>query len=408
MTILLHIDMNCFYASVEQALNPTLKGKPVAIGGDPKERRGVVVTCSYEARAQGVYTTMRVREALAICPSLIVLKPNFERYRAASKAMFDILKSYTHLVEPVSIDEGYVDVTAMTQGADAIALARDIQQRILTELDLPCSIGIAPNKFLAKTASDMKKPMGITVLRKRQVQELLWPRQVIEMHGVGKKTAEKLHAHNIQTIGDLANTEKHLLKQWFGKNGERMYERAHGIDKRPVDPEAIYDTKSVGNSTTLAENIISMRKLDEVISDLSLRVANRLQAKYLAGTTVSIQLRTADWQQTTRSKTLLNAIYTAHDIAREAKVLAHKFWDGSPLRLVGVSVSHVKNRQQRVEQLDLFTFHDHVRDEPVINVVNELREKFGDHIIARGAVVKKSTYDAPTSFSKDFLDDHRK
>lgn len=408
MAILFHIDMNCFYASVEQALNPKLKGKPVAIGGDPKERRGVVVTCSYEARAQGVYTTMQVREALKVCPTLIMLKPQFERYRAASKAMFDILRSYTSLVEPVSIDEGYMDVTAITQGADAIALAQQIQQRILRELDLPCSIGIAPNKFLAKTASDMKKPMGITVLRKRQVPQLLWPRPVIEMHGVGKKTAEKLQAHQIQTIGDLAHTEKHLLKQWFGKNGERMHDRAHGIDDRVVNPEAIYDTKSVGNSTTLAENIVSMRKLDDVITELSQRVANRLQAKYLAGTTVSIQLRTSDWQQTTRSKTLLNAIYTAYDIAREAKELAHKFWDGAPLRLVGVSVSHVTDWQARVEQLDLFTFHDHVRDEPVMNVVNELRDKFGDHIIARGAVVKKTTYDAPTSFSKDFLDDHRK
>lgn len=408
MAILFHIDMNCFYASVEQALNPKLKGKPVAIGGDPKERRGVVVTCSYEARAQGVYTTMQVREALKVCPTLIMLKPQFERYRAASKAMFDILRSYTSLVEPVSIDEGYMDVTAITQGADAIALAQQMQQRILRELDLPCSIGIAPNKFLAKTASDMKKPMGITVLRKRQVPQLLWPRPVIEMHGVGKKTAEKLQAHQIQTIGDLAHTEKHLLKQWFGKNGERMHDRAHGIDDRVVNPEAIYDTKSVGNSTTLAENIVSMRKLDDVITELSQRVANRLQAKYLAGTTVSIQLRTSDWQQTTRSKTLLNAIYTAYDIAREAKELAHKFWDGAPLRLVGVSVSHVTDRQARVEQLDLFTFHDHVRDEPVMNVVNELRDKFGDHIIARGAVVKKTTYDAPTSFSKDFLDDHRK
>lgn len=408
MAILFHIDMNCFYASVEQALNPKLKGKPVAIGGDPKERRGVVVTCSYEARAQGVYTTMQVREALKVCPTLIMLKPQFERYRAASKAMFDILRSYTSLVEPVSIDEGYMDVTAITQGADAIALAQQIQQLILRELDLPCSIGIAPNKFLAKTASDMKKPMGITVLRKRQVPQLLWPRPVIDMHGVGKKTAEKLQAHQIQTIGDLAHTEKHLLKQWFGKNGERMHDRAHGIDDRVVNPEAIYDTKSVGNSTTLAENIVSMRKLDDVITELSQRVANRLQAKYLAGTTVSIQLRTSDWQQTTRSKTLLNAIYTAYDIAREAKELAHKFWDGAPLRLVGVSVSHVTDRQARVEQLDLFTFHDHVRDEPVMNVVNELRDKFGDHIIARGAVVKKTTYDAPTSFSKDFLDDHRK
>lgn len=408
MAILFHIDMNCFYASVEQAINPALKGKPIAVGGDPKERRGVVVTCSYEARARGVYTTMRVTEARKQCPELIMLKPNFERYRAASNAMFTILREYTDLVEPVSIDEGYMDVTAIVHGADALNLAEDIQQRLKKELDLPCSIGIAPNKFLAKMASDMKKPMGITVLRKRQVEAVLWPKPVIEMHGVGKRTAEKLAAHNIKTIGDLAATSEVDMRAWFGKNGVRMREKAYGIDNRAVDPTSIYDTKSVGNSTTLSENILSERKLNDVISQLSQRVANRLQAKNLAGKTISIQLRSADWKQTTRSKTLVNAIYEQHDIAREAKELATKHWNGAPLRLVGVSISQVENRQQRMEQLDLFTFTDHVRDEPVMNIMNELRDKFGQDIIVRGVRVKKSTYDASTSFSKDFLDDHRK
>lgn len=408
MAILFHIDMNCFYASVEQALNLALKGKAIAVGGDPKERRGVIVTCSYEARARGVYTTMRVSEALKKCPELLMLKPNFERYRAASNAMFTILRHYTDLVEPVSIDEGYMDVTAITHGVDALALAEEIQQRLKRELDLPCSIGIAPNKFLAKTASDMKKPLGITVLRKRQVPQILWPKPVIAMHGVGQRTAEKLATHAIQTIGDLAAATETDMKRWFGKKGIRMREKALGIDNRVVDPTSIYDTKSVGNSTTLAENILTQRKLYEVISQLAERVANRLQAKNLAGMTISIQLRAADWKQTTRSKTLVNAIYEQADIAREAKELATKYWNGAPLRLVGVSVSRVENRQQRMEQLDLFTFTKHVPDEPVMNVMNELRDKFGPHIIARGVRVKKSTYDAPTSFSKDFLDDHRK
>ena len=180
--VIFHLDMNCFYASVEQAHNPSLKGKPIAVAGNEKERRGIIVTSSYEARAKGIYTTMNVGEAKRKCPELLLLPPDFAKYRAASAAIFAILRSYTQLVEPVSIDEGYIDVTELAKTRHPLDLAKEIQDRILHELDLPCSIGIAPNKFLAKTASDMKKPMGITVLRKRQIAELLWPKQVIEKH----------------------------------------------------------------------------------------------------------------------------------------------------------------------------------------------------------------------------------
>lgn len=408
LSILFHIDMNCFYASVEQSLNPRLKGKPVAVGGDPKERRGIIVTCSYEARALGIFTTMRVTDAMKICPQLIILKPNFERYRDASKKMFDILRSYTPLVEPVSIDEGYMDVSEIVNGKEAIQLASVIQRRLQKELDLPCSIGIAPNKFLAKTASDMKKPLGITVLRKREVKDVLWHLPVIEMHGIGKSTAQKLNDLHIQTIGDLATFDPVLLKQSFGKNGLRLFERANGIDDRAVDPESVFDTKSVGNSTTLAENIVSLRKLEETISLLATKVASRLQSKFLAGKTLSIQLKTADWKQITRSQTFTNGLYKQADIAREAKELARRHWNGEALRLVGVMVSHVENRQNRMEQLDIFTFKEHIKDEPVMAVMNELREKYGDQIIVRGMANHTSNFESPTSFSKDFLDDHRK
>ena len=197
--IIFQVDMNSFYASVEQAHNPSLKGKAIAIAGDPKQRRGILVTCSYEARAKGIYTTMSVWEAKRKSPDLILLPPDFPKYRTASKAMFDILRSYTPLVEPVSIDEGYMDVTNIS-GNKAIELAESLQRRILRELDLPCSIGIAPNKFLAKTASDMKKPMGITVLRKRELPEKLWPKKVIEMHGIGESTAHRLNELGIYSI----------------------------------------------------------------------------------------------------------------------------------------------------------------------------------------------------------------
>ncbi|WP_102694266.1 DNA polymerase IV [Rummeliibacillus pycnus] len=407
--IIFHIDMNCFYASVEQAYDPRLKGKALAIAGNPKERRGILVTCSYEARAKGVYTTMSVWEAKRKCPELILMAPNFERYRHASQAMFAILRTYTDLVEPVSIDEGYMDVTEIVHGKEAIELAESIQRRILNELDLPCSIGIAPNKFLAKTASDMKKPMGITILRKRDVSKMLWHLPVIEMHGVGESTAKKLEEIGIHTIGNLANIEEHRIKTILGKNGLRLKNRANGIDRREVDPNAIYDTKSIGNSMTFPIDLMEFSELENAIQKLSEKVAKRLDAKNLAGHTVSIMIRDTDWHNSSRSKTVSNAIYKKEEIAELAVALMKNNWDGSPVRLMGVTVSNVIDKKETAEQLSIFTFEKYVKEEPVLKIVEELQRKFGKDIITKGIKdVKKTTYESQTSFSKDFLDDHKK
>lgn len=405
--IIFHLDMNCFYASVEQALNPKLKGKAIAVAGNPQERRGILVTCSYEARAKGVYTTMPVWEAKQKCPEIILLPPNFDAYRKASKAMFDILRQYTPLVEPVSIDEGYMDVTDLVIGNEAITLAQTIQARLKKELDLPCSIGIAPNKFLAKTASDMKKPMGITVLRKREVPQILWPLKTIEMHGVGASTANKLVAYGIHTIGDLAQKTEKEMHQWMGKNGVRLWRKAHGVDERPVDPESIYTIKSVGNSMTTAIDLVEMRDAVEMIQKLSQKVATRLRAKNLAGTTLQVQMRTADWQNKTRSVSFKNGIFEQQDIEREALKLIRKHWDFEPLRLMGVTVSHVYNRREEAEQLSLFNYKEHAKEEPMLKLVEQFQQKYGKNSLRKGIKVrKKPDYTAQTSFSKDFLDDH--
>ncbi|CEG22905.1 DNA polymerase IV [Planococcus massiliensis] len=406
--MIFHIDMNSFYASVEQSHDPTLKGKPIAIAGNPKERRGIIVTCSYEARAHGIYTTMQVFEAKRKFPELILLPPNFERYRTASKAMFEILRSYTDLVEPVSIDEGYIDMTELAQERNAVSLAEEIQQRILAELDLPCSIGIAPNKFLAKTASDMKKPMGITILRKREIREKLWPLPVIEMHGIGESTAEKLKNLKIATIGDLALANPGLIKEKMGKNGLRLQNRANGIDDRAVDPESIYDTKSVGTSTTLPIDETDEENLRVIFRNLSAKVANRLEAKELAGPTVSIQTRSSEWKNRTRSVTLRNTVWKADDIFRNAWQLFIKNWNGEPLRLVGVTVSNVAAKEDMTEQLSIFNFQEHAKEEPILNLISQLETKFGKNVLSKGVKLKKTSYDSKTSFSKDFLDDHER
>ncbi|CAM5200851.1 DNA polymerase IV OS=Ureibacillus acetophenoni OX=614649 GN=dinB PE=3 SV=1 [Ureibacillus acetophenoni] len=404
--IIFHVDMNSFYASVEQAYNPELKGKALAIAGNPKERRGIIVTSSYEARAKGIYTTMNVGEAVRKCPELIILPPDFPKYRTASKAMFTILREYTEIVEPVSIDEGYIDISELSKKRHPLEIAKEIQLRILHELDLPCSIGIGPNKFLAKTASDMKKPMGITVLRKRDVQAKLWPLPVIEMHGVGESTSKKLASLNIHTIGDLAKANEGLLKQELGKNGVRLRERANGEDKRIVDPESIYETKSVGNSTTLPYDETDFDKLEETFEKLADKVAERLAVKKLCGTTVSIQIRDADWHNHSRSKSLQNPIHLKADIFDEAMKLFTKAWDGAPIRLLGITVSNVQDIQNSAVQLSFDNFEKYAKDEPIYELIDEIEKKYGKGFLQKGITIdKKSTYASKTSFSKDFLED---
>ncbi|MBD7983222.1 DNA polymerase IV [Sporosarcina sp. Sa2YVA2] len=382
--VILHLDMNSFFASVEQSYNPALKGIPMAVAGNPKERRGILVTCSYEARALGIYTTMSVGEAKRICSDIVIVPPDFEKYRIASNAVFSILRTYTDLVEPVSIDEAYIDITHIGGLTNAVQIATNMQQRILHELDLQCSIGIAPNKFLAKTASDMKKPMGITILRKRQVPNLLWPLPVIEMHGIGQSTEKRLHEIGISTIGELANAEELIVKAKLGKNGLRLRNRANGIDDRPVDPEAADERKSVGSSTTLAIDETELEPCLKIFRFLAKKVAKRLHDKGLAGQVVMIQIRTADWHNLTRSRTVMNAVYKEDDIYKEAISLFKLHWKGEPIRLLGITVSNVFPIHELYEQLSFDNFEKYAKEEKMDLLVSELEKKFGPHAVKRG------------------------
>jgi DNA polymerase-4 len=401
--VILHVDMNSFYASVEMAHNPALKGKPLAIAGNAKERRGIIVTCSYEARKFGVKTTMPIWQAQKLCPGLILMEPNFDRYRTASQGIFDLLRMYTPLVEPVSIDEGYLDITDYCENQSPVEIAYTIQKRIMETMDLPCSIGIAPNKFLAKTASDMKKPMGITILRKREVQEKLWHLPVGEMHGVGQKTAEKLATLNIHTIGDLANAHEMALKKLLGINGIRLRERASGIDRREVDPESIYDFKSVGNSTTLPRDVTNQHELLKVLQRLSDKVSGRLKKKELLTMKVQIMIRYKDRRTITRGKTLQNPIYKAEDLYNHARDLFTKHWNGNPVRLLGVTANEVVEQQEAIKQLDIFSFVQDEKEVKLDTAMEKLTKKFGDKIIQKGIEINSNQVDANTSFSKDFL-----
>ncbi|WP_202406509.1 DNA polymerase IV [Virgibacillus salexigens] len=404
--VIFHIDMNCFYASVEMAYNPELKGKPLAIAGNPEERRGIVVTSSYEARSKGVKTTMNLWEAKKRCPELIVMRPNFDRYRAASREIFKMLSDITPFVQPVSIDEGYMDITE--SGGDAIKTAVQLQERILQELDLPCSIGIAPNKFLAKMASDMKKPQGITILRKREISSKLWPLPIHEMYGVGEKTATKLKGIDINTIGDLARKDVYSLKQVLGINGERLRNKANGIDTSPVDPDAVYEFKSIGNSKTLPFDTTDERELHSLIQQLSENVEKRMKRKQAVGRSVQLMIRFHDRKTITRSKKLGDYIETKEDIMMVAHELLQKHWNLEPIRLLGITVQDVEEKHSIIQQLDLFTYEKEASKEKLYETIDELTEKYGKNTFVSWDSQTIDDQKPTTSFQKDFLDDFRK
>lgn len=383
--VILHVDMNSFFASVEIADDPSLKGKPLAIAGDAKQRKGIVVTCSYEARKYGVKTTMQLWEAKRLCPNLIVKQPNHERYRLVSSAIFDLLRNYSVLVEPVSIDEGYIDITDSKELGSPVEIAERIQHDLLNNLDLPCSIGIAPNKFLAKMASDMKKPLGITILRKRDIPAVLWPLPVIEMYGVGEKTAEKLEGIQVKTIKDLAHANELQLESVLGIRGVRLKERANGIDLRKVDPEAAAVNKSIGSSVTLPRDISNQSELLTVLEKLSGNVMTRLKRKQYVTKNVSVMIRYKNRETITRSRMLENPIVEAGDIFKAAKSLFIKNWNGHPVRLLGITGQDLLKADQAYEQLSLFTYEKESKKEPLYNAINQIKKKYGSSILRKGA-----------------------
>lgn len=382
--IIFHIDMNSFYASVEAVHHPEWRGKPLAIAGKVEERRGIVVTASYEARAKGVKAPMPVWEARRRCPELIVKTPDFELYREASRQLFRLLKTYTPLVEKVSIDEGYMDATELGRRVHPLRLAEDIQKRLLDELELPSSIGIAPNKFLAKMASDMKKPLGITVLRKRDVPKKLWPLPIADMHGVGAKTAEKLTAIGIRTIGDLAAADKAQIAALLGQYGEMLHERANGRDARPVDPEAEAVFKSISQSTTLPEDIVSEEEARRVFQRLAVRLSERLKKKRSVAYQAAITIRYANWQTTSHGKTVHQPLQSPQELAAIAVRLFAEHWDGRPIRLLGISVQSLGDAARATKQLDLFTYQTDAKEEPLLEAMQRLEAKYGTPVVQKG------------------------
>lgn len=354
MQIIFHIDLNSFFASAEVSKHPELIGKPVVISG--KSRRSIITTASYEARKYGIHSAMPLFKALELCKDLIVRPSNFELYHKLSNHFFEIVSSYSELLEVGSIDECYVDVTKVItkRQITPMVLALEIQEAVYKELNLSCSIGIAPNKFLAKMASDMKKPMGITVLTKSNIKEVLWPLPISDMFGIGKKTQPKLLALGIRTIGDIAKYENYdLLRQIFGKNSLVIYRKANGIDNSKINASK-NELKSVGNSTTLEYDTTDDEYLKDVLKKLAFQVSSRAIKRNLISNNISITIKFTRFESISRQTIVNKYVNDYETILSTAKMLFDTHYTGKPVRLLGISLNNTISKEDYKEQISLF------------------------------------------------------
>lgn len=334
---IIHLDMDAFYASVEQRDRPELRGRPVVVGGN--SRRAVVAAASYEARTFGVRSAMPMFRARRLCPELVVVDLRMEHYRAVSQQIRAILAAHTDLIEPLALDEFYLDVSATTASIEeAGALARRLKEEIRSGTGLTASAGVAPSKFVAKIASDLRKPDGLVVVEPEAVVGFLAPLPVSRMWGVGNVTERRLKAIGIETLADLAAADPARLGELLGKHGPRMVEFARGADPRQV--QVSRQPKSVSNETTFEEDTSDLALLTEHIARLAQRVSERLQRRGLAGRTVVLKLTYRNFQHVTRRTTLARPTSDAALIAAEARTLLDRSDAASRLvRLVGVGVS---------------------------------------------------------------------
>jgi DNA polymerase-4 len=340
MRRILHIDMDAFYASVEQRDNPGLRGKPVVVGGDPT-KRGVVAAASYEARAFGVRSAIPMSRAVRLCPPLIIVRPDFEKYRTVSQQVFAIYRSVTPLVEPLSLDEAYLDVTENSWGEPlGVAVARRIKQAIKDTLSLSASAGVAPNKFLAKIASGWKKPDGLTVIAPERVEAFLQGLPVDALWGVGPKTAARLRAHGIDKLVDVRQRSLVELHEIVGSAAEWLRDLSYGIDNRPVDPTE--DRKSAGSECTYETDLTDVERIRGEIDEMARDAARWLDKRGLFARTVVIKVRYDDFTTLTRSHSEATPTRDADALASRALSLLQKTEAGRrPVRLLGVSVHNL-------------------------------------------------------------------
>lgn len=385
--IIFHIDMNAFFASVEIAEDESLRGKPIVVAHDDPLDRGIIVSPSYEARKYGIRAPMIVREAKKLYPHIIVVNSNHQLYERYSKLFKEYLLKITPLVEMASIDEAYIDITDLNLGEKAIALAQKIQIDLYKLYKLPCSIGIAPNKFLAKMASDMKKPMGITILRKRDIPNKLWPLPIDDLMYIGKKTAPRLKNIGINTIGDLVKIEnKQKIIETFGNNFyESVYSRANGIDDSLVTTEVSIAT-SVSAAHTFMNTIYDSSILYEMIKVLVNSVSYRLQSDHQIALNVGVQIRDGNFHTINRSKSLYKASNDEYQLYLNAKeVFDEHFNELVGVRLISVFCNRLIPQKDEPKQISIFDDLNEIEKKQAISkLLNDINEQFGKNSVKKG------------------------
>lgn len=346
---IIHVDMDAFYASVEQRDRPELRGKPVVVGGQPNSR-GVVASASYEARKFGIRSAISCAQAYRLCPKTVFVYPNFDKYLAASREIRKIFESYTPLVEPLALDEAYLDVTQNLAGEPlARNIAAAIRKRIEEELHLTASAGVGPNKFIAKLASEMKKPNGLVVIPPEKVAELVKDLPVEKFWGVGPATAERLNSIGIRTAADIRNQPLAHLEKVLGSHARFLYGLAHGEDSREVDPS--FDPKSRGTETTFDRDILDGDRLLTYLQDQAQEVSADLKKLERPGRTVTLKIKYADFSAVTRSRTLAFPTADAGEIFRVVSDLLYKDTEVGtrPVRLIGISVSNLVHHEEPLQ-----------------------------------------------------------
>ena len=402
MRIVAHLDMDAFFASVEEKLNPHLAGKPLVVGGDIT-RRGVVSAANYPARKFGIHAGMPIATAARLCPNATFLEGDPKKYVHVSLQVLDSLKEFTPIIEPFSIDEAFLDLTEAPRLVEALRagnvdtrdpaavlnaagdIARAMQKTVWRRVGLSATIGIGPNKYIAKMGSGLKKPRGLTALTHEMYREIFWPRPVQDLWGIGEKTAESLGKLGIRTAGQLAKFPREFLTYHFGLNGDRMRDAAWGEDDSPVIP--FYEgvpVKSMGHEFTLDKDLADRARIAAHLLRLSDQVGRRMRTDGYVGRVVSLKYRDQAFKTTIRQRALPELTDDETQIFKVANALFDENWDGKPVRLIGVSMSSLVSGAGK--QRELFDADQHRRK--MTEAVDSLRDKFGDSVLVRAGALQ--------------------